>query len=109
MNGSNTASGSPSPLSMPLPRLLAGATAEGLLPGYVRQRGPVFSEGEMGRRYVSKRRVNARVNAELEEHVYGSPRPDGRRNEAEERVKVWRETRAPENPWDAIRPTGGKK
>ena len=108
MNGSNTVSGSPSPLSMPLPRLLAGATAEGLLPGYVRQRDPVFLEDVM-RRYVSKRRVNARVNAELEEHVYGSPKPDGRRNEAEERVKVWRETRAPANPWDARLPPRNKR
>ena len=60
------------------------------------------------RRYVSKRRVNARVNVELEEHVYGTPRPN-RLNEAEQKVRTWRETRAPENPWDAIKPIRSKR
>ncbi len=99
MNGSNARDGS----SLPG----AGATAEGLLPGYVRQRDPVFLEDVM-RRYVSKRRVNARVNAELEEHVYGTPRAN-KLNEAEQKVRTWNATRAPADPWEAIRPLGAKK
>ena len=57
---------------------------------------------------MSKRRVNARVNAELEEHVYGTPR-ENRVNEAEQKAQTWSETRAPANPWDAIKPVRSKR
>ena len=54
---------------------------------------------------MSKRRVNARVNAELEEHVYGTPKP----NDDAQRAHTWRSTQAPADPWDARIPPRNKR
>jgi hypothetical protein len=92
---SNAHGREPSPLSMPRSGLSVGATAVGRSAGSGRRPGLRFLRVKM-RRYVQKRRNSrGRIKIDTEER----DQPANRLQQAEERTRVWRETKVEGDPW----------